>query len=165
MRWHLILAGVLCWAGGRLSSTAADEPAVWRSRGLIARMHFAGMQQIVVDPNAGPVKEIAGMTETGAMRDYVLDKLALAPYNYLRGHTATTNDEVMTIRPLLEDLIRAESYVEAGATTDRVPDFAMAMRLNDERASLWNNILARWSRHGQDCARRPSRREVSTAGN
>jgi hypothetical protein len=128
---------------------ASDDTAAWLNRGLIARMHFAGTERIAADPSATNLNEIAAMPETAALRDQTFQKLAVAPYNFLRNRTATTNDESALIRPLLDDLFRTESFAELLDTTNEVPEMVFALRLNEDRASLWGTnlaaVLTEWS--------------------
>jgi hypothetical protein len=143
MRWHLTLAVVVSAACAPLRGTAApDETASWMDRGLIARWHFAGTEQVLADPAATNLDAIAALPETFILREQTFSKLAVAPYNFLRDRTATTNNESALIRPLLGDLFRAESFMEALDSTNEVPEMVFALRLNEDRARLWRTNLA-----------------------
>ena len=143
MRWHLILAVVVGTGCVPLRGTEApDETSAWRKDGLIARLHFAGTERIAGDPAATNLNAIAALPETTALREQTFRKLAVAPYNFLRNRTATTNDESALIRPLLNDLFRAESFMELMDGTNEVPEMVFALRLGEDRARLWRTNLA-----------------------
>jgi hypothetical protein len=149
MRWHLILAAVIGAGCVSLRGMAApDETATWLKDGLIARVHFAGTERILADPSATNLNAIAKLPETAALRGETFRKLALAPYNFLRNRTATTNNETALIRPLLDDLFRAESFMELMGGTNEVPEMVFALRLDEPRARLWRTnlaaVLANW---------------------
>ena len=46
------------------------------------------------------------------------------------------------LRPLLDDLIQEESYVESMEATNRPGDFVLAIRLPDDRTAFWQTNLA-----------------------
>ncbi len=151
MRWHLILAVLIGTGCVTLRGTAApDETAAWLKDGLIARAHFAGTEQILSDPLATNLDEIAALPQAAALREETFKKLAVAPYRFLRDRAATTNDESGLIRPLLDDLFRAESFLELRDSTNEVPEMAFALRLDEQRAKLWSTnvaaVLVDWCR-------------------
>jgi hypothetical protein len=143
MRWHLTLVVIMSAACAPLRGMAApDETAAWRDRGLIARLHFAGTEGILADPGATNLNAIAGLPETALLREVTFRKLAVAPYNFLRGRAAITNDELALFRPLMDDLFRAESYLELLDSTNEFPEMVFALRLDEDRARLWRTNLA-----------------------
>jgi hypothetical protein len=143
MRWHLMLAAVIGTGCVPLRGTAApNETAAWLNDGLIARVHFAGTERILSDASVTNLHAIAALPQTAALRGQIFQKLAVAPYNFLRNRAATTNDETALIRPLLDDLFRAESFLELMDGTNQVPEMVFALRLDEERAQLWSTNLA-----------------------
>jgi hypothetical protein len=142
-----IFVGAGC--GALRGASPSDGPAGWQDRGLIARIHFAGAGQIAADPAMARLNEIAAMPETTALREHTFRKLAVAPFNFLRDRAATTNDGSALIRPLLDDLFRAESFLEALDGTNEFPELAFALRLDQDRARLWSSniasVLADWT--------------------
>lgn len=120
------------------------------ARDLIARIHFAGTAQLAADANADKLNEIAGLPESRDLREQTLQKLATAPFRFLKGKVANqTNDHASLIRPLVEDLISSELYIEMSGPTNPVPDFMLAVRVNNERAAVWRKnlatVLASWT--------------------
>jgi len=143
MRWHLILAAVVGTGCVPLRGTAApDVTAMWRKDGLITRLHFVGTGGILAGAAGTNLSAIAALPETAALREQTFQKLAVAPYNFLRDRAATTNDETALIRPLLDDLFRTESFLELKDGTNDVPEMVFALRLDDDRARLWETNLA-----------------------
>ena len=57
-------------------------------------------------------------------------------------HPGETNDQSGQIRPLLDDLLRAEWLFDAREATNGSPEYALAVRLAADRARLWQNNLA-----------------------
>jgi hypothetical protein len=150
MRRLLILAVVIGAGFCPLRGTAAtDDTIAWRNSGLIARVHFEGTERIFGDPTAVRLNAIAALPESAALREQTFQKLAFAPYNFLRNHTAIANNEATLIRPLLDDLFRGESFLEVMDGTNEVPELALALRLDDNRARLWSAnlaaVLAAWT--------------------
>ena len=149
MRSYFILTAVICAVLGIERGWAATNNAP--DRDLMARIHFAGTAQLASDANAGKFNDIAAMPESRDLREQTLQKLATAPFRYLKGKLANQNDdEASLIRPLAEDLIASESYIEMSGPTNPAPDFMLAVRLNNERAAVWRKnlatILATWTK-------------------
>lgn len=112
-------------------------------RDLMARVHFAGTAQLATDANAGKLNEIAALPESRDLREQTLQKLATTPFRYLKSKVAKqTDDCALLIRPLAEDLIASESYIEMSGPTNPAPDFMLAVRLTNERAAVWRKNLA-----------------------
>ena len=56
---------------------------------------------------------------------------------------STTNHPLSTkLRPLLDDLVRQECYLEVQQAENQPGDLALAIRLDDQRADLWASNLA-----------------------
>ncbi len=135
-------------------SAPASAPIVPKPEAdVLAQVHFVGTTQLLADKKAtAKLNEIAAMPETTALRDETLTKLATAPYRFLREREKLDGqalDEAALIRPLLEDLIPNESYVELRGPTNPVPDLLLAVHLGKERAALWqtnlSTILQNWT--------------------
>lgn len=108
----------------------------------VARVHWLGMKAISSDTNAVGAMQIWKMPETGRLESQTLDKLSAAPWRFLRGETnpASTN----LLRPLLQDLLDHESYLEIrrpSGVTNAPGEMILAIRLDDQRAGLWETNL------------------------
>ncbi|HVU06926.1 MAG TPA: hypothetical protein VHG89_00115 [Verrucomicrobiae bacterium] len=113
--------------------TAIESPA---QTNLIARIHFAGA-------NALAFTNFFCSAEAEALKSQTLDKLARAPYRLLQKRTPPgSTDEAAQWRPLLDDLAQAEWFLEINDTTGGSPEFALAIRLDKNRAELWSKNLS-----------------------
>ena len=119
--------------------TQASPPAP----DLIARVHFAGAGQISADTNAVAFTNLWCSPEAQALREQTLDKLSRAPDVWFKSKIiAGAGDGAAQLRPLLDDLLKSEWIFEVRDATNGSPEFALAIRLNDARAQLWNKNLA-----------------------
>ena len=105
---------------------------------LILRAHFIGTEQLFAAPESAKLKEIWNIKSTAALREEALTHFALLPSFWLgenlgQGAAPQTN----LFRPLLDDILKRESYVEWTAK----PDFLLAIHLNDARAKVWETNL------------------------
>ena len=126
--------------------TQASPPAP----DLIARVHFAGAEQISADTNAVAFTNLWCSPEAQALRGQTLNKLSRAPYDWLKQKIPSgANDGTGQLRPLLDDLLGAEWFLQIRDATNGSPEFALAIRLNAGRAQLWQtnfgNVLEAWT--------------------
>jgi hypothetical protein len=113
------------------------------SADLIARVHFAGAEQISADTNAVAFTNLWCSTEAQALRGQTLGKLSRAPYGWLKSKILPgTGDGAAQFRPLLDDLLSAEWFLQFRDATNGSPEYALAIRLNADRAQLWRTNLA-----------------------
>ena len=124
----LALAGYL--GQGSPAATAANVAATW---------HFAGSSQLTNNPDFDNVDKIFTMAPSGDFRDYVLDRFAGWLNQSLFASTESNNAALL--RPLLDDLLSAESVWTLGGTTESSPDFIIALRLDDARTQAWQTTL------------------------
>ena len=127
------------WAALVLAGTVQAAPAP----DLIARIHFVGAQKISADTNAVAFTNFFCSAEARALQAQTLDKLSRAPYLWLKEKIAAgAGDGAAQLRPLLEDLLKAEWFLDARSAADGSTEFALAIRLDSGRAALWQNNLA-----------------------
>lgn len=143
MRNCLFLATLMFAALGEMSAQAESD--------LVARFHFVGTTQIAKDPKAGSLNEVGALPETAILRDLALQKFATTPYRALqKGRSIGTNDYSAQIRPILDDLLHAESYAEVRGPTNHVPELLLAVHLDQHRTDYWQTnlatILSAWTR-------------------
>jgi hypothetical protein len=147
MRVYLILIAIIGFGldlgRSQAEPSATTAPASKTGADLLARVHFIGGAQLLADPNSARFREIASLPVTGELREQTLQKLATAPFRYLQGKVADkTKDNAALIRPLWEDLLRAEWYLEMCGPANQVPETLLAVRLDKARAELWNKNLS-----------------------
>ncbi len=105
------------------------------------RHHFAGATQITRATNSPRFNKIWARPESQQLRDHVLQKFAQVPYRVWRGELpAGAADQSALFRPLLEDWVNVESYLEIRGPTNRT-ESALAVQLGDDRAQLWSTNL------------------------
>ena len=133
----------------------------------VARLHWLGKRRLATETNAAPFMSLWALPESQKLEAQTLDKLALAPWNLPRDGTNTaaivaTNANTLLLRPLLEDLVQEECYLEirgnlhraatgqdggASAPATRADtavsatEIALAIRLDDARSRLWKTNL------------------------
>lgn len=128
-------------ASAALPAPASPPAPKWQT---IARVHWLGRKLISSDTNAADLMRIWAMPESVKLQEQTLDKLAAAPWRFLRNESnpAATN----LLHPLLADLVNEESYLEirqpADATNSASNEMVLAVRLNDQRAALWQTNVA-----------------------
>ncbi len=79
---------------------------------LIARIHFAGAEQIAADPASGAFTNLWLTPEAQALRAQTFNKLSTAPYTWLKEKIAAgAGNGAAQLRPLLDDLVSADAAV------------------------------------------------------
>ena len=140
--------------GGQLSAAPATE--------ILARLHWLGLKQISADTNAAHFTSVWQLPQTAALVAQTLDKFSRWPGG------GATNAASALLRPLLDDLVSSESYLEIRASTNlqalgaahpalageggstflarrseaKTAQFFLALRLPADRARLWRTNLA-----------------------
>lgn len=116
-------------------------PLQANTTGVIFRSHFLGTAQWAQTTNAGKWPKIWALPATTSLREAVLKKLARTPPAVWRGHVpAEAADQAPLVRPLLEDLLKAESYIEVRGPVER-PEWVLTVELNEARAKGWQDNL------------------------
>lgn len=108
----------------------------------VARIHWLGKKRLARETNAAYFMGIWNLPESSRLEGQTLDKLSVAPWRFWKGEAAVTNAPRALLRPLLEDLVREESYLEVSHARSQLGELALAIRLTDERAGLWQTNLA-----------------------
>ncbi len=133
----------------------------------VARVRWLGKQRLAADTNATSVMEIWNLPESQKLEAQTLDKLAVglvAPNQLLASSNqlsvtggpspATNQPSLITnpapllsgpagrLRPLLDDLLQRECFVEVRQATNLPGEMVLGIRLSEERARLWETNLA-----------------------
>ncbi len=117
------------------------DAALPSSAQTVARIHWLGMKYLAVDTNAAHLMTIWNLPESRKLEQQTLDKLSLAPWRLL--HRNLDTNAAALLRPLLEDLVDNESCLEVRQTSNQPVELVLAVRLNDQRAALWQTNLSR----------------------
>jgi hypothetical protein len=109
--------------------------------GALIRWHYAGSAALAREADAAKLRQVLALPTSVEVRGVALDKLARAPHRFwITSLPAGTTDQAPLIRPLLDDLVASESFLEVRGTTAR-PETVLAVQLNDARARLWETNL------------------------
>jgi hypothetical protein len=109
---------------------------------LIARIHFAGSTTISADPEFHPFNNLFCSTNAQALQEQTLDKLARFPRAWIGTRASSKiGDGYLQLRPLLDDFVHNEWFLEARDSSGIAPEFALAIHLSDDRAKLWEQNL------------------------
>jgi hypothetical protein len=145
IRFSLFAAFVLlagCRVAKSTESAPPDQPpALPVSAQTVAHIHWLGIKQISGKANAAHLMAIWNLPESRQLERQTLDKLSLAPWPLL--HRNVDTNAATLLRPLLDDLVADESCLEIRQTTNQPGELVLAIRLDDQRAALWQTSLAR----------------------
>lgn len=137
------LAVLLIAGCGKPEKPSPPPSAQLLSNQAVLATHWIGKARMAQDTNAAYQMEIWNMPESVRLEQQTLDKLARA-LPALFGVSSGEGSNVLTrvIRPLLDDLIRAESFMEVRTNNNHPEEFALAIRLSPERFTLWETNIA-----------------------
>jgi hypothetical protein len=121
---------------------AADNPQPG------AHYHFVGSDPIRTSPHALLVKQIWGLPETTSLQEATFEKLGRYLAEKFRVDQNRRADFSKLMRPLLRDVLHAESHAQWHLSEDQKLDWVFAIRLSDERARNWirtlESLVADW---------------------
>lgn len=106
----------------------------------VARLHWLGLNRLSQETNTASLMAIWNLPESRKLERQTVDKLALAPWRLL-DRSVNTNAAAL-LRPLLDDVVSNESGLEIRQATNQPGELAFAIRLDDQRAALWQTNLA-----------------------
>jgi hypothetical protein len=126
-----------------LAGVFAGRAEVMPAAGTVAQIHWLGLKQISADSDAAHFLSIWNLPETAAWEAQALEKISRVPWTRFHGaDISKPNPASVLLRPLLDDVVQAESYAEVrGADNAQPGQMAFAIRLSDARAQLWQTNL------------------------
>ena len=152
---------------GQSQSQIQNPKSKIPSQTFLSRVHWLGKNRIAAETNAARFMSLWNLPESARLETQTLDKLAVAmtgepplvvtnPVSAAGSPPPKTNQPPVSLlstinqplstklRPLLEDLVRHEWYLEIqqGETSLPGAEVALAIRLDEPRASLWTSNLA-----------------------
>jgi hypothetical protein len=144
----ILFATVFLLAGCRQRQSAENVPSAPPppqkpappAMQTIARVDWSGIRQLSSETDAAHFMEIWNLPESQKLKQQTLDKLSLAPWRLLHRNLDTNTAALM--RPLLDDMVEDECYLQIGQATNQPDELVFAIRLNDQRAALWQTNLA-----------------------
>src|SRR6185312_2086013 len=138
-----IVAALACGAGCRekVSGTKAGQPA---EADVLVRWHFVGSSFLAGNTNAAKLKELWDLPATGRFAQQTLQKLAHSPRSFFGDRIAKEEDErgAALLRPMLDDLIHHESFLQVSGPADKTAEWTLLVQLPRERIKAWRDSLA-----------------------
>jgi len=118
----------------------------------VLSLRWIGMKRLSAEPSAAGFMRVWRLPESERLKAQTLDKLALAPWHILDTNSspAVTNFAALVkqnhgaalLRPLLDDLVQNECYVEVRGAQPGASQLALAIRMDPARAGAWQSNLA-----------------------
>lgn len=140
----LALIGLVCAGCGKATPpelpASASGPLATNSASAL-RFHWIGKKKLATEANATNFMAIWNLPESTKLEAQTLDKLALAPWRLWSTNPPLSNASSAMLRPLLEDLVQEEWYLEARGGAKESGEFMLAVRLSAERAARWRTNL------------------------
>jgi hypothetical protein len=147
----LLIGGLLFAAGCRKSESPENPPAstVTNSSATampaavkgeaVARLYWVGKRRLAADTNSTDLMAIWNVPEGLKLEEQTLDKISTAPWRLLNRPADASASAAL--RPLVEDLLQEEFYLEVRGETNQPMSAVLAIRVSDERAGLWQTNL------------------------
>ena len=106
---------------------------------IAATWHFAGSAQLANNTNFDNVKKILTLDSSLEFQHLALNRFS----SWLaKSLFASTNDgPASTLRPLLDDVLSAESFWALGGAPSGPLNFIVALNLDEKRAEVWNSAF------------------------
>ncbi len=123
------------------SGTPAQPSTLNPQPSSALRLHWLGKKQLAGEPNATNFMAIWNLPESARLEAQTLDKLATAPWRFWQTNIAVSNAPTSLLRPLLDDLVQEESYLEVRTATNQPTELVLAIRLPADQAALWQTNL------------------------
>jgi hypothetical protein len=111
------------------------------NRPPVLRFHWLGKTRLATEANATNFMAIWNLPESVRLEAQTLDKLATAPWRLWQTNVALSNAPSDRLRPLLDDLIAHESYLEVSGATNEPWQAVLAVRLPPDRHIQWASHL------------------------
>ena len=132
----LVLAGLAAGCLEKPSTSPGTASTV------LYRHYFLGTAHLAKSTNAARIPSVLALPATHEFGQQLLQKLSQNPETLWRKFLppgATTSSAL--VRPLLDDLVSAESYAEIHGPLHR-SEAVFAIELSEQRAGLWRTNLA-----------------------
>src|SRR6267378_3960391 len=134
----------------RAPQTTASPSTVDPQTSPVARIHWLGKKRIGAETNAAGFMKIWNLPESAKVEAQTLDKLSTAPWRLLKvGTIPSSVTNALTpigasplLRPLLDDLVQEECYIELRQSTNQPSEAVLAIKLDETRARLWETNLS-----------------------
>lgn len=132
----LATAVLMAFCGCRKLEPAVPPPLT-PAPDAIVRLHWEGKRRLNLTADAYYFTRIWDAPAAVRLQAQTFDKLATAPWRIHFGEALATQIPAGIIRPLLDDLVGEESYLEVRAPTNGPMELAFALHVNPSRAGIW----------------------------
>jgi hypothetical protein len=123
-------------SGAQPTTDGASKPG----DAIPSRFHWLGKKRVAAETNARSLMAVWSLAESVKLEQQTLDKLSRAPW--LKSQPGNNANASALLRPVLDDVLQEESYLEMRHATNQPVTIAFAIRLGDDRARLWETNLA-----------------------
>jgi hypothetical protein len=128
------------WTGLCLLA-ALSVRAAGQAEEIVAHYHFAGCHDLAANTNFNNLGKVFAAPQSKEFVDLVLDRLTGSIAKSLGLKPDFEADPLL--RPLLDDLVSAESVASFGGPESKPWGFVMAVRLDGRRAALWQENIGK----------------------
>jgi hypothetical protein len=137
-----IVAALACAVGCQRKETGGknDPPT---SGDILARCHFVGTLALAENMNAAKLKAVWSLPESRRLAEQTFQRLTHAPRTLGGERITPAQDEqgAALLRPMLDDLLRYESFLQVRGPADRTAEWTLLVQLPAERLSVWRASL------------------------
>jgi hypothetical protein len=137
-----IATALACGLGCRKkeSNAKTGQPA---EASVFVRWHFVGSSFLAGNTNAAKLKELWALPATRRLAEQTLQKLAHSPRVLFGDRITQEEDErgAPLLRPMLDDLIHHESFLQVSGPTDKTAEWTLLVQLPAERIKVWQDNL------------------------
>lgn len=141
-RFSIVVAGTIGLLTGCSKSSDAQRSTSPSQPAPVLKFHWLGKTRLAAEANATNFLAIWNLPESAKLEAQTLDKLATAPWRLGATNVALSNAPTALLRPLLDDLVQQEVYVEVSGATNRAAELVLAIRLPADRAAFWETNLS-----------------------
>lgn len=144
----LIVTGLVCSVGCDKKdpgpTAARSTPRAGSGTEILVRAHFVGAETLAGTTNAARFREVWGLPETRRLVEQTLNRLAHAPRTLHADAVGAAEDErgAALLRPMLNDLLANESFLQVRGPADRRGEWTLLARLPADRVKAWHTGLA-----------------------
>lgn len=134
----LLVVGAGCSKPESSPPQASATPEPLNSNTLV-RVHWQGERNLGVNGSAYYFMRLLELADSQELESASFDKLARYPWRSFGEAAAGPSG---FLRPLLDDILLWETFVEARQAPGQSIEYALAIRLSEERARVWFTNLA-----------------------
>ena len=137
----LIGSALACSVACRRQETGG-APGPTAKTDVLVRCHFVGTLALANNTNGSRLKELWGLPESRRLAEQSLQKLAHAPRTLYQVNPAQNERGAALLRPMLDDLVRHESFLQVRGPADKTAEWTLLVELPGERLKVWRASLA-----------------------